>query len=281
MADRADAHIHLFEGGFRGSFTGRPGVQVDESACYDSLARDHAVRAALIVGYAARPWCADNNAWIARQARTYAWARPLAYVEPADPPTVARLDRWRREGFVGLSMYITDSGRADALRGVPDDLWGWLEERRWMVSVNSRGELWRAWGPILERHGALRLLASHLGQPPRVAHPPELPAARAALEPVLALAEHPGPRVKLSGFYSITDPGHDYPHRTAWPYVRALLERFGAERLLWASDYTPCLDSVTFPQACAVVEHMPFLAERDRHAIVGGSLLRLLDEQQG
>jgi L-fuconolactonase len=279
MNERADAHIHLFEGGYRGSWTGRPGVDLDEASCYESLASEHGIRAALIVGYADRPWCADNNAWIAEQARTYRWARPLAYVSPEQGLDVASLERWQGEGFHGLSMYITAGQRARALVDVPDAVWGWLEDRRWLVSVNSQGELWRAWEGVLQRHGSLLLLASHLGLPQRVRRPPEPPQAAEALAPVLALAAYPGPRVKLSGFYALTDPGFEYPHRATWPYVRALLERFGAGRLLWASDYTPCLDNVSFPQTYALFGQMAFLGEAERRAIEGGNLLALLDEE--
>ena len=63
MSERADAHIHLFEKGFQGSFTGRPGVQIDEAALYDSLAKDHNVKQALIVGYEGHDWAAGNNAY--------------------------------------------------------------------------------------------------------------------------------------------------------------------------------------------------------------------------
>ena len=49
MPRRADAHIHLFEHSLPGSFPTRPGVQIDEAACYDSLAKEHDVAAALIV----------------------------------------------------------------------------------------------------------------------------------------------------------------------------------------------------------------------------------------
>ena len=233
----------------------------------------------MIVGYADRPWCADNNAWIAEQARAYRWARPLAYADPERGFDVADLERWQTEGFHGLSMYITAGPRARALASVPDAVWGWLEERRWFVSVNSQGELWRAWEGVLRRHGSLLLLASHLGLPQRVRRPPDPQQAAEALGPVLALAAYPGPRVKLSGFYALTDPGFEYPHRAAWPYVRALLERYGAGRLLWASDYTPCLDQVTFPQTYALFGQMGFLGEAERHAIEGGNLLALLGEE--
>ena len=53
MAVRADAHIHLFDGGYQNkSFASRPGVSDDEAAYYDSLSREHDVVAALVVGYA-------------------------------------------------------------------------------------------------------------------------------------------------------------------------------------------------------------------------------------
>lgn len=276
---RADAHIHLFEGGYRSSFTARPGVQMDEGACYDSLARDHGVRVALVVGYAALPWCVENNAWIARQSRQYPWARPLAYADPTQPPDVEWLEGRRAEGFAGLSMYVLEEGVAGALADVPDEVWMWLEARRWLLSVNSRGALWRAWYPILERHGGLRLLASHLGQPPRVSRPPTAREASEALEPVLGLAEAPGPGVKISGLYSITEPRYDYPHRAAWPYVEALLARFGAGRLLWGSDYTPCLDNLSFAQTLGFLAQLPFLSAEERRAIEGENLLGLLEEQ--
>ena len=95
---------------------------------------------------------------------------------------------------------------------------------------------------------------------------------------VTALAEFTGPRVKLSGFYALTEPGYDYPHRAAWPYVESLLEAYGVERLLWASDYSPCLDHLTFPQTFGLFSHMPFLSDSDRAQIEGANLLAMLDE---
>ena len=278
MYDRADAHIHLFRGGYRRAFVGRPGVRLDEAACYDSLAREQGVRCALVVGYAAEAWCADNNAWIAEQGRRYPWVRPLAYVDPIQPLGVTQMERLADSGYVGLSMYILGSARARALRGLSAEVWSWLVERQWLVSVNSRGTLWLAWRDILEQHGELRLLISHQGLPPAVSQPPTNSEVGEALAPVLALADFAGPRAKLSGFYALTDPAYDYPHRAVWPYVQALLAGYGFSRLLWGSDYTPCLDDVTFPQTYALFAQMPFLSETQRRAIEGDNLLALLGE---
>ena len=90
------------------------------------------------------------------------------------------------------------------------------------------------------------------------------------------LAQYPGPRVKLSGFYAATDPGYDYPHRAAWPYVEALAAAFGIERLLWCSDFSPSLQWLSFPQTFELFGKIPFLNEVDRQRIEDGNLLALL-----
>ena len=95
---------------------------------------------------------------------------------------------------------------------------------------------------------------------------------------VLGLAHFDNTYVKLSGFYAVTDPGHDYPHESAWPYVKTLLNEFGSSRLLWASDFSPHLDWLSFPQTFALFEQMPFLTDNDRHRIEGKNLANLLEQ---
>ena len=94
----------------------------------------------------------------------------------------------------------------------------------------------------------------------------------------MALAGFPGVCVKLSGFYALTVPGYDYPHRNAWPYVVALLESFGVQRLLWGSDFSPSLELVSFPQTLGLLAQMTFLTDKDRGQIEGTNLLRILGE---
>lgn len=276
MAARADAHIHLFEGGYHDSFAGRPGVGIDEVACYASLAESHGISAALVVGYGAAPWCSTNTEYLARQAAAHEWVYPVAFIAADDPPTIGELEALRARGFVGLSFYVSRAQDLEGLGAISDDVWSWLVRANWLLSVNSRGPDWRAWQGILERHDTLRVVASHLGLPPRVSVPPTPDAARAALADVCNLARFPGPRVKLSGFYALSDPGHDYPHRAAWPYVDALLEAFGPQRLLWASDFSPCLDMVSFPQTLGVLSLIPSLGEAERQLIEGENLHGLL-----
>ena len=132
--------------------------------------------------------------------------------------------------------------------------------------------------PIFQKYDQLRLLVAHLGLPARTSAPLSAHAARQKLAAVRALAAYPSTLVKLSGFYALTEPGYGYPHRAAWPYVQALLQDFGPHRLLWGSDFPPCMDTVSFPQTLGVLDEMPFLSQNDRQGIEGGNLLAILQQ---
>ena len=278
MPNRADAHIHLFRNGYPASFTARPGVTIEEIPVYESLMADHGVQAALVVAFEGMGDCAGNTAYLAEVVASHDWLHPTAYFSVVDVPDVAGLERLSDSGFIGISLYIFDDENAAALQAVDDAVWQWIIDHRWLISVNSRGEFWYAWRPVLERYGDLRVVASHLGLPPTATEPMDAEGADVALASVRQLALYPGPQVKLSGFYAMTDPGYDYPHTQAWPYVESLLRAFGAGRLLWASDYMPALGHLSFGQTYGLFAKMPFLGDEQRAAIEGENLLGLLNE---
>jgi L-fuconolactonase len=279
MSGRLDAHLHFFRPGYVARHPEEcRRVQPDEVTLYAALARLYSVDQVLAVGYEGADWAAGNNAYLAKLAATHPWIRPLAFAAAPEQLTAAGLDRWREQRFAGLSLYLFGPETEARLAQVPKEIWHWLTARRWLVSVNSRGEGWAAWRPVLERHPELRLLASHLGLPPAAAIPPSVEEARQRMDPLLSLARFPGVRVKLSGFYALTDPGYDYPHRAAWPYVERLLETYGPHRLLWGSDFSPSLEWVSFPQTFALLAEMPFLTADHRRRIEGGNLETLLAE---
>lgn len=278
MSRRADAHMHLFRPGFAEHLPEScRRVNPDEVTLYRALSEQHGVGQALVVGYEGEPWAGGNNCYLAELAAIHSWIRPVAYV--ADPARldVSTLVAWREEAFVGVSMYLLTGDAAAALEFAPDATWAWLAHQRWLVSVNSAGDLWSAWMPVLARHPDLTLMVSHLGLPGAVAAPPDSAAARRELAAVCGLARYPGVHVKLSGFYALSTPGYAYPHRATWPYVEALLEAFGPSRLLWGSDFSPSLEWVSFPQTYALFAEMPFLDESSRRQIEGENLLALLD----
>ena len=271
---RADAHIHLVPADGCGWAVARAegGVVYDEPVMYDALAQKHGVVSALVASVDSR-----NNHFIAAAAKQFPWCRPAAWFSPSTltlEALKALVQTHDAATFCGIAMYL---GPADneALLAVDGAVWQWLDRRRWIVSCNDSGEGWGAWASVLRSCPTLRLLASHLGSP----DPTEVDAR---LGGVFKLAEFPEVRVKLSGFYGTTTPAtHDFPHRQAWGYVVALLESFGAARLCFGSDFSPCLQHLSFQQTVDIfrlLEAEGILSPEDRRQIEGANLLELLDD---
>ena len=277
MPNRADAHMHLFRPGYASSLPEScRRVQPDEVTLYSALAEQYGIQQVLAVGYEGESWAAGNNRYLAGLAADHAWIRPVVFVDDLARLGLPPLEGWQRDGFIGLSLYLFTEHAVSALALVPDEVWAWMVRQHWLVSVNSRGERWTAWVPVLRRYPDLCLLVSHLGLPRPVAGALDTTMIRHELGEVCSLSKFPGVRVKLSGFYALTEPAYDYPHRAAWPYVEVLLDDFGPSRLLWGSDFSPSLEWLGFPQTFGLLAEMPFLDEPDRQRIEGENLLALL-----
>jgi predicted TIM-barrel fold metal-dependent hydrolase len=277
MSPRLDAHAHFFYPGF---VQGLPDScrrrSPDEITLYQAFAQRHQIDHVLAIGYQGEPWASGNNDYLAGLAQEHTWLRPLAFVSAPQQLTLSQIERWQAQRFVGITFYLFSPENIDALRQISNELWQWLSEHAWLISVNSTGEYWRGWQPILAAHPGLRLLIAHLGLPPAVPSAPTMEQARAALASVIELAQYSHTYVKFSGFYGLTQPSYAYPHSAAWPYARVVCDSFGTARILWASDFSPALEHVSFPQTVEVLAAMEWLTDDDLQAIYHGNLLRLL-----
>lgn len=106
---------------------------------------------------------------------------------------------------VGLPLFLSTHGQAAAMR------------------------------PVIERHPDLTVIIDHLGVSQHPVSPPRAdPWDR--LDGLLALADFPNVHVKVCGLPLLS--------KTDWPFDDALdqfgrvVAAFGADRLMWASDYT-------------------------------------------
>jgi predicted TIM-barrel fold metal-dependent hydrolase len=81
--------------------------------------------------------------------------------------------------------------------------------------------------------------------------------------------------VKISGLYAVSDPAHGYPHAAAAPFIDVLLDRFGPERCLWGSDFSPALDYVSFAQT-VTNQWLDRLNSAERNLVMAGNLRKLL-----
>ncbi len=273
----ADAHLHLFRRGFPGVY-GRSllGPEVD---VYESLRARHGIAAGLVIGYQGEGIDPDNNAYIRSLAADRPWMATLAHVDARAIPTAQALRTLLDGGHAGIALYILEPADAEALGAWPASAWQLLHDRRAMISANVPPEFVGTFGPVAARSAGCTFLISHLGLPGAYARPPGAEAAAERLAPLTRMATLPNILVKISAPYAVSDPSYAYPHQAAAPFVDLVLDRFGPERCVWGSDFSPALDHVSFAQTIAS-PWLDGLAEGERASVMGGNLSRLLGRAQ-
>jgi L-fuconolactonase len=270
----ADAHIHLFRRGYH-----RPGLPPllgdRELQVYEALRVTLGVELALAIGYEADGVDPGNNAHLRQLSRSRSWLRTLAFVEITPPPEPEAVEALLEDGHAGLAIYALDRRDAEALLRWPRQCWRLLESRRAIVSFNSRPEAIAVLRPLALEWAGVPFLFSHLGLPGVIE--PETPpeAANDRLKPLLSLARLPNVHVKISGVYATSRPQHAYPHGGAYRVIKSILEAFGPTRCLWASDFAPALEFVSFPQTMDW-PGCNELSETERRMVFKDNLMRLL-----
>ena len=137
-------------------------------------------------------------------------------------------------------------------------------------------------GGVLEVLPSLQVVLNHLGFCPRGYEvdehgrphiPTELPPP--TLPAVLGLARFANVYAMVSGQYAFSR--EPYPHRDLAPVVRAVYRAYGADRLLWASDFPWILEEPGYTAQLALVDELlPDISSSERAAILGGTARKLL-----
>lgn len=260
MTGRFDSHIHLFATGYSGeSETGA------ELAHYELLRADHGIDDALVIAYEGDQRFRGNNDYVLGLGERLSWATPLLYLDARRPLSVAGAEAALDAGAAGFSLYVGDDGALfDAF---DDELWALLSARSALLSINATPRGVAGASERIRALGDVRVLISHLGLPAAGGRDA---APNAAL---LGLGTAESVAVKLSGLYAI-DPVA--PHHGARDATMALLEVFGAERLLWGSDFAPGLDVVSADELFAIPAWLSAqLTAAERALILGGNLRTL------
>ncbi len=185
------------------------------------------------------------------------------------------------DGFRGLRLF--------ALEGRLEDRPPWLEALERLAA--SGRVLWMYPRPgdlptlteLVGRLPELQVVLNHSGFTrneiavdargrPRIPGPVPQPQ----LEQVLALADFPNVAVMVSGAYAFSAEPYPYPDVAA--VTRQLAERFGPDRLVWASDFPWIVDDPGYRACLELVEHhLPNLSPDERAGLLGDTIRRILD----
>ena len=189
-------------------------------------------------------------------------------VNPQDPAAPDHLSYWTEErGFHGVRLSPAGDASGDWFDG---ELVLPILRRAESLCVpllvlTVPGRLPRL-ASLLERAPELDVVLDHMADP-RLDHPEDLP-------PLLDLARYPRVHVKISHTWSISRGG--YPWRDTHELVKRVYQAYGAQRVMWATDWPVCLRHAAYAQTLAVVrDEMDFIAPGDREWVLGKTALKL------
>jgi predicted TIM-barrel fold metal-dependent hydrolase len=246
-----DSHVHVFREGSE-PFPGDAPVE-------DLLAtmEDYGVTHAVLVGLS------RQDEYVTECLQTYPDTfRAILVQDPARPDSTDALRR-RVEAASAHGVRVFDL-RADpaffAWLGADDlKLWAYLHPSDHPRLVE-----------ILETVPELAVVLNHLALRPAddvAIPPPSWPA-------VAELARFPNVHVTFSGQYAFSRDV--YPYADLIEYARMVYERYGAARMMWASDYPWPAQDPGYGRLLELVDHtFPHLPEAERADILGGTCARL------
>ena len=220
----------------------------------------------------------------------------VPHISPDDADVDAAVETASRNpGVVGLRALIgwpmdgTEVRRHEA--GAWDPVFAACERHKVPLFLFITGWLPHA-ADIAAHFPGMPLIIDHLGlrQPP-LDTPDEPPFGK--LPELLSLARYPNVNVKLCGMPSMSK--ERFPYRDADAPLRAIVDAFGADRLLWASDATRFVGRIgigryqnprtmedypgkhRYAEALLFIRENEVLTAAEKQAILGGAAQRVLN----
>ena len=213
-------------------------------------------------------WSTWDNGYIADSVTRF----PRRFVghgllDPQNPDNAEQARYWMIErglaGFRFHPMYYP--GEQVLLAPHNGPLWEELTARKAVVQFHLRAADAAQVAAIAQRCRHLPLILDHMGYP-------EVDKGMEAFQPLLDLARHDNILLKLSDVAGRSRAGFPYPD--VHPFIRALLDAFGAGRILWGTGYPGHHREKhhwpTLAQELRLIrEGLPFLSQVEKEQILG------------
>ena len=189
-------------------------------------------------------------------------------VNPEDPAAPDHLSYWTEEqGFRGVRLSPATDASGDWFTGpLMEPLFRRATQLGVPMLILTRPDRLPDLAHLLERLPDLDVVIDHMADF-ALGRPEELQA-------LLALARYPRVYVKISHTWGISQ--QSYPWHDTFDAVRRVYQTFGAQRLMWATDWPVCLRRARYGETLSVVrDEMTFINSEDREWVLGKTALRL------
>jgi predicted TIM-barrel fold metal-dependent hydrolase len=223
---------------------------------------------------------------IERYPERFAGVRTLDYMAEDLEQQVADLKS--KHGMLGGRNFVGNSSdftiRTEFAEGKLERLYILCEKYDLPLFFSTNG-----WAHVLERVAAqypgLTIIVDHLGVAQSPISPPR-PDPWDKLPGLLGLAKYPNVFVKFCGAPLLSK--EPFPYVDTWPYLHKVINAFGPERLMWASDFTrmrwmPITGELAprgqwkfYSDCLNFIRDTSEISHRDKEQILGTTIRRVL-----
>jgi len=263
---RIDSHVHVWTDGSPpfthndGMTASRPKYPGLVEELIEFMARNNIDRTVLIQcfyhGY-------DNSYMCHCLERFPARLHAVALLDPLKPDAPEKLERLHKEhGVQGMRLYpIKDEDASWQSSDKQNALWGTARKLGVPFTWFGRCAQIPFLEPMLQRFPDVNIIIDHLGEPVLSE------GLDGSFKNLLGLAKYSNVYVKATRINGISN--QPWPHEDVQPFVKAVYESFGADRMLGCTGF-PESPERPEPVGFRVIEEaLGFLSEDDKEWILG------------
>ena len=209
-----------------------------------------------------------DNRFVASVLKRYPqYFKGVCRVNPEDPDAPDHLSKLTEEGFHGVRLSPSAGSEGDWIKGpLMAPLWRRCAQLKVPMTILTPVTRLPDLVPLIEKNPELTVVIDHMADSP-LDEPKKL-------EMLLDLARYPKVLVKISHMWSLSK--QPYPYPDAAEQVKRLYDKFGAERLMWGTDWPICLKQVSYAKAVALFrDHMGFMSPADHEQVLYKTVQRV------
>ena len=188
-------------------------------------------------------------------------------VDPEDLAAPDHLSQLTEEGFRGVRLSPAADASGDWIRGpLMPPLWRRCAQLKVPMTILAPPLRLPDLVPLIDANPGLNVVIDHMADCPL--DRPDL------LKLLLDLARYPRVFVKISDMWLLSK--RPYPYADAQDQVKRLLDRFGARRLMWDTNWPVSLAQLPYAKVVELYrDHMNFLSPEEHEEILSGTVQRV------
>jgi len=262
-----DSHVHVFEHNPQFPFAAGAHPPADDATPEKLLAlmRANGVARTVLIQVIHYKW--DNRYLLSVLKRYPGTFQGVCRVNPEDPAAPDHLSALTEQGFRGVRISPAADATGDWIHGpLMPPLWRRCNQLKVPMTILAPATRLPDLVPLIEANPGLDVVIDHMADCPL--DRPDL------LQHLLDLARHPRLFVKISDMWTLSR--QPYPYPDAQDQVKKLLAQFGAQRLMWDTNWPVSLAQLPYARIVELYrDHLSFLTRKEHEQILSGTVQRV------